>query len=96
MCNIPIDTIKHIIDISSALLTPTIAICTAWFIWQQKNIQHKQQQAELLKLRIEHIRGIFDTWSKFHKDIHYVKGYKAQVIVPNGMHFIFIFFKIVL
>ena len=85
MCNISINTVKIGIEILSALLTPTIAICTAWFIYQQKNIQYKQQQVELLKLRIEHIKSIFDTWGKFHQDIHYTKGYEARIIVPNGL-----------
>ncbi len=86
MCNISINTVKIGIEILSALLTPTIAICTAWFIYQQKNIQYKQQQVELLKLRIEHIKSIFDTWGKFHQDIHYTKGYEARIIVPNGLN----------
>jgi len=75
-----------IINIISALLTPTIAICTAIFMWQQKEIPKKQQKTELLKLRIGHIRDIFDTWGIFHQDIDYVKGYKARIIVPNGMN----------
>lgn len=86
MCNITIETIKPFIDVLSALLTPTVAICTACFIYQQKNIQHKQQQVELLKLQIEHIRNIFDTWGKFHQDIHYTKDLEAKIIVPKGMN----------
>ena len=86
MCNITIETIKPIIDIFSALLTPTIALCTFFIMRQQKNIQHKQQQAELLKLRVEHMKGVFDTWGKFHQDIHYIKGVEAKIIVPNNMY----------
>ena len=86
MCNITIETIKPIIDIFSALLTPTIALCTFFIMSQQKNIQHKQQQAELLKLRVEHMKGVFDTWGKFHQDIHYIKGVEAKIIVPNNMY----------
>ena len=84
MCNI--ETIKSVIEVLSALLTPTVAICTAYFIYQQKTIQRKQQKMELLKLRIEHIRSIFDSCGNFHQDIHYIKGYKAEIIVPNGMN----------
>ncbi len=80
------DKYNLIINIISALLTPTIAICTAFFMWQQKEIQKKQQKTELLKLRIEHIRDIFDTWGMFHQDIKFIRGYKAQIIVPNGMN----------
>lgn len=85
MCNIAIETIKHFIDVSSALLTPVITFCTFFILCQQKNIQHKQQQIELLKLRIEHMRAMFDTWGNFHQDIHYIKGYEAKIIVPNGI-----------
>ncbi len=87
MCNIQIETIKSFIDILSALLTPTVAICTAWFIREQKNIQFKQQQTELLKLRIEHIRNVFDTWGNFHKNINYIKDYKAELFVPYGKNY---------
>lgn len=86
MCDISVNIIKTMIEILSALLTPTVAICTACVIYQQKNIQQKQQKAELLKLRIEHIRSIFGTWNEFNKNIKYERCLEAKITVPNGLH----------
>ena len=41
MLYITIETMKPVMDILSALLAPTIAICTGCFMWQQKEIQKK-------------------------------------------------------
>lgn len=82
MCNI--ENIKTFINILSAFLTPTIAICTAIFMWQQNDIQKKQQATEIFKLRVEHIKYIFNAWGSFNTYITYIPDYKAQVIATNG------------
>jgi hypothetical protein len=87
MCSISVENIKPIIEILSAILSPLIAIFTGIFIFQQKKIQEKQKRIELLKLRLEHIKGIFDTWGLFHQYIVYIKGYKAQIIVPPNNNY---------
>ena len=84
MCNITIETMKPVMDILSASLAPTIAICTGWFMWQQKEIQKKQHNTEIFKLRIEHMKFLFDAWGNFNTYISYIPNYKAQIIANNG------------
>ena len=84
MCNITIEDIKPIINILSALLTPTIAIFSTIFICQQKNIQRKQHLIEIFKLRIEHIKFFFNSWGNFNTFINYIPNYKAQIIAQNN------------
>lgn len=84
MCNITIENVKPIINILSALLTPTIAIISTIFICQQKNIQHRQHLVEVFKLRIDHIKIFFNSWSSFNTYINYIPNYKAQIIAQNN------------
>ena len=84
MCNITIETMKPVMDILSALLAPTIAICTGCFMWQQKEIQKKQHNTEIFKLRVEHMKFLFDAWGEFNTYISSVSNYRAQVISNNG------------
>lgn len=84
MCNITIEDVKPIINILSALLTPTIAIFSTIFICQQKNIQRKQHLIEIFKLRIEHIKFFFNSWGNFNTYINYIPNYKAQIIAQNN------------
>lgn len=84
MCNITIENVKPIINILSALLTPTIAIISTIFICQQKNIQRRQHLVEVFKLRIDHIKFFFNSWSNFNTYINYIPNYKAQIIAQNN------------
>lgn len=84
MCNMNVENIKNIIEVLSAFLTPTVAICTAIFMYQQKNIQKSQQATEIFKLRVEHIKYIFNAWGSFNTYITFIPNYKAQIIAING------------
>ena len=84
MCNITIEYVKPIINILSALLTPTIAIISTIFICQQKNIQRRQHLVEVFKLRIDHIKFFFNSWGSFNTYINYIPNYKAQIIAQNN------------
>lgn len=69
-----------ILKASSAYLTPIVAICTTVVIVLQVVLQRKQQKLELFKLRMEHIKSIFNIWHTFNSNIYYVKNSKAILI----------------
>lgn len=78
------NNLQNFINILSMLLSPIIAVCTGLFMWQQKEIQKKQQRMELFKLRIEHIKNLFDYWGEYNKYIDYIPHYKAEIVATKG------------
>ena len=55
-------------------------ICTTIFMWQQTAIQKKQQELSLFKLRMEHIKSLFDIWNTFNVNILYIDNKQVAVI----------------
>ena len=80
MCNITTESIKLAIDVFSALLTPTIALCTYFILKQQKNIQDKQHKTNIYKLRVEHGQQLINYWRDYNAYIYHDD--KIAIIVP--------------
>lgn len=67
-------------NIINCLLTVGIVVF-ACLQWKCSDMQRK---TELFKYRVQHIQDLKAIWKEMHKNIDYIRGYRADYIIPEN------------